>query len=68
MGLFDAPKPVGVEIRGNVLYCVICRHDRFWRRHIRLDPAELFHSDWFDPTVVAYTCDNCGYIHWFKPQ
>ena len=68
MGLFDAPQPIGVEIKSHALHCVICRHPRFHRHKIRLDRAGLFTSDWSDPMAVSYECAYCGYLHWFMPQ
>lgn len=68
MGLFDAPEPVRVEIKGQELRCVICRHSGFHRHHAKLERAGLFSSDWTDPSVVCYECNSCGYLHWFMPK
>ena len=70
MGLFDAAKPVGVEIKGTILHCVICRHNRFWRRDAQLHTgtSTFLQLEWLDATAVCYECDNCGYIHWFMPK
>ncbi|WP_022825626.1 hypothetical protein [Hymenobacter norwichensis] len=68
MGLFDAPEPVRVEIKGHALQCVICGHQSFHRNEAKLDRAGLFTSDWADPIAICYECDNCGYLHWFMPK
>jgi hypothetical protein len=39
MGLFDAPEPVNVEIKGNILQCLVCRQQKFWRREAQLHTA-----------------------------
>ena len=70
MSLFDAPEPVGVEIKGRGLRCVVCQHDRFWRRSAQLHTATatFFQLQWTNPSALCYECDNCGYLHWFMPQ
>ncbi|RSK46639.1 hypothetical protein [Hymenobacter perfusus] len=68
MGLFDAPKPVRVEIKGHTLQCIICGHQGFHRNEVKLERAGLFTSDWTDPHAICYECDNCGYLHWFMPK
>ena len=70
MGLFDAPEPIGVEIKGHELHYIICRHNRFWRRKAQLNKASstFLSLDWTDASALCYECDNCGYLHWFMPQ
>jgi predicted nucleic-acid-binding Zn-ribbon protein len=70
MGLFDAPEPVNVEVKGNILQCLVCGHQKFWRREAQLHTAAatFFQVEWTNPTALCYVCDNCGYIHWFLPQ
>jgi len=62
--------PVGVEIRGRVLQCLICGHDEFWKREAQLNTAaaSFFNFDWANPSGACYVCAKCGYIHWFLPQ
>ena len=70
MGLFDAPEPIGVEIKGHELHCVICRHNRFRRRKAQLNKASssLLGTEWLDASAICYECDSCGYVHWFVPR
>ena len=62
--------PVGVEIRGRELKCLVCGHDAFWKREAQLNTAgaSFFNLDWANPSGVCYICAQCGYIHWFLPQ
>ena len=70
MGLFGKREPETVEVGGTPLRCVICEHDRFWRRRGQLNTAlaTFFSLDWTSPTAICLVCDRCGYIHWFLPD
>ena len=68
MGLFNAPKPVRVEIKGQALHCVICRQQGFHRRDVQINQLGMLRPDWADPVAVCYECDHCGYLHWFMPK
>jgi len=69
MGLSDKAQPMGVEINGKPLACLVCGHDSFWKREAQLNTAgaSLLGFDWANATGVCYVCAKCGYIHWFLP-
>jgi len=69
MSLFKTD-PIGVEVQGRELKCVVCGHDAFWKREAQLNTAtaSFFNLDWTNPTGICYVCAKCGYIHWFLPQ
>lgn len=61
--------PIGVEVQGRELKCLICGNDAFWKREAQLNTATatFFNFDWTNPSGVCYVCAKCGYIHWFLP-
>ena len=69
MSLFKS-EPIGVEVQGRVLKCLVCQHDSFWKREAQLNTsaASFFGVDWANATGTCYVCAKCGYIHWFLPQ
>ena len=69
MSLFKSD-PVGVEIQGYDLECLVCEHDKFYKREAQLNTAaaSFFGFDWANQTGVCYVCASCGYIHWFLPK
>ena len=62
--LFDDP-PQSYSVLDEQLHCQVCGHDEFHHREVLLRSAELFNIDWGDRPVMCFTCDRCGYIHWF---
>jgi hypothetical protein len=48
--------PGPVQVQGRPLKCLVCGHDNF-----RTSAATPGRAD------VAYTCAQCGYLHWFVP-
>jgi hypothetical protein len=70
MGLFEKKEPKSYEVAGRLLHCVICGHDRFWRRGAQLNTATatFFDMDWANETANCFVCEGCGYIHWFLPK
>ena len=69
MGLFDKAEPMGVEINGKPLACLLCGNDSFSKREAQLNTAgaSFLGFDWANRTGVCYVCAKCGYIHWFLP-
>ncbi len=63
-------EPQAVEVAGIQLQCIICQHDRFWKREAQLNTsvATLFGFDWANESGTCYICERCGYIHWFLPR
>jgi len=70
MSLFDKAEPIGVDIRGRPLACLVCGHEGFWKREAQLNTAaaSFFNFDWANRSGLCYVCAQCGYIHWFLPQ
>lgn len=66
---FDDQEPMGVEVQGKTLECLICGHDAFRRREALLNTAAatFFNFDWANKSGTCYVCARCGYIHWFLP-
>ena len=48
--------PGSVQVQGRPLKCLVCGHDNF-----RTSASAPGRAD------VAYTCAQCGYLHWFVP-
>ena len=48
--------PGPVQMQGRSLKCLVCGHDTF-----RTSAPAPGRAD------VAYTCAQCGYLHWFLP-
>ncbi len=48
--------PGPVQVQGRPLKCLVCGHDTF-----RTSAPAPGRAD------VAYTCAQCGYLHWFLP-
>ena len=67
---FFKTDPIGVEVQGRELKCLVCGHDAFWKREAQLNTAaaSFLNFDWTNPSGVCYVCAKCGYIHWFLPQ
>ncbi len=65
----DVP-PIGVEVQGRELKCVVRGHNGFWKREAQLNtsPAMFFGFDWADKSGVCYVYAKSRYIHWFLPQ
>jgi hypothetical protein len=63
-------EPIGVEVQGRILKCLVCGHDAFWKKEAQLNTAgtSFFNLEWTSPTGACYVCARCGYIHWFLPQ
>jgi predicted nucleic-acid-binding Zn-ribbon protein len=62
--------PIGVEIQGRELKCLVCGHDAFLKKEAQLNTtgASLLNLEWTSPSGACYICAKCGYIHWFLPQ
>lgn len=69
MSLFKSD-PIGVEVQGRELRCLVCGHDCFHKREAQLNTAaaSFFNLDWANSSGICYVCARCGYIHWFMPQ
>jgi len=62
--------PIGVEVQGRVLKCLVCGHDEFWKKEAQLNTAgaSFLNMEWTSPSGICNLCARCGYIHWFLPQ
>jgi hypothetical protein len=62
--------PIGVEVQGRELKCLVCGHDAFRKTEAQLNTATatFFKFVWANRSGVCYVCAKCGYIHWFLPQ
>ena len=62
--------PIGVEIQGRELKCLVCAHDSFHKREAQLNTSGMsfMNLEWASASGVCYVCGKCGYIHWFLPQ
>ncbi len=69
MSLFKS-EPIGVEVQGYELECLVCGNDTFHKREAQLNTAaaSFFGFDWANQTGLCYVCAECGYIHWFLPK
>lgn len=69
MSLFKSD-PIGVEIQGRELKCLVCANDSFLKREAQLSTSGMafFNLEWANTTGTCYVCAKCGYIHWFLPQ
>lgn len=70
MGVLGDKESAPVMVAGHHLRCVICQHDRFWRRKAQLHGglASFFNLEWTGPTADCYVCAECGHVHWFLPS
>lgn len=70
MSLFGEADPIGVEVQGRELKCLVCGHDGFRKREAQLNTrgAAFLNLEWANASGVCYVCAKCGYIHWFLPQ
>ncbi|OEU94809.1 hypothetical protein [Streptomyces oceani] len=66
MGKKD-PKPQRATVAGNPLSCVVCKHDVFWQRDVKLNTGakELLGIAFVDQTASGLVCWSCGYVHLF---
>ena len=68
MGIFSSNKAVEqVYIKGKVLKCDICGHDKFKHQEAQLNTktATLLNLDWANKSANCYICDYCSNIKWF---
>lgn len=58
-----------MEVKGHKLTCPICGSEHFQTRRYLLNTMWLtfFEWDWANKQAQTYSCDNCGYIMWFRP-
>lgn len=66
MGLFRR-KPRLVTINRGPLRCLICAHQEFFDREVKLNSTamELFDLGWANQSVLGLICAGCGYVHQF---
>lgn len=52
---------------GELVYCTVCKHDRFEYREAQLNTATatFFKLDWANESAACLTCNSCGHILWF---
>ena len=56
--------PVGMQVNGQPLVCVVCGAEAFTKRSLTLITSGIANSG-FNKEVDAVTCAACGYIHQF---
>ena len=57
------------EVLGRPMTCVVCWHDRFFRKELDLRAAAASLFDDNNLTSAKGTClvcSRCGYVHWFS--
>ncbi len=67
MGLFSRAKPVTATIGDKTVSCLMCGHNEFWSREIKLNTTgmELFDVAWANQSALGLVCATCGYVHEF---
>ncbi|GAB2658445.1 hypothetical protein GCM10027271_16390 [Saccharopolyspora gloriosae] len=60
-------KPKLATVKGRAVRCVVCGHDAFWSREVKLNSsgAELISMAWANQSAVGLICADCGYVHEF---
>ncbi len=59
-------EPKKLSVQGAPFRCTACRHERFWRRRVRLDLWNAEEGiDFANVAVSAFVCERCGYVHQF---
>jgi len=53
----------GIQIR-----CHICENEHLDKRKVQLNTKGMtfFGLDWANKSADVLTCQECGYLHWFK--
>lgn len=68
MGLFSSPKPKSYLLLDKPLRCLLCGHDEFYLKKLRLTEGltTILPFRWM--VANCFICDRCGYVHWFVPK
>jgi predicted nucleic-acid-binding Zn-ribbon protein len=63
-------QPQAYKIGDVELKCLVCAHEFFWHREVRLTEGVLTfdYPAWKNRYALCLVCEKCGYIHWFLPQ
>lgn len=58
------------EVNDKVLKCLVCGSENFSHRKVQLNTSLLtfMNLDWLNKRANCFTCDDCGFIHWFAPK
>jgi hypothetical protein len=66
MGLFK-DKPVTATLGERPLACLVCGHDQFWDREVKLNTSgmEFFDLGWANKSALGLICTACGFVHEF---
>ena len=56
-----------VRVGPKDLACLVCGHDRFWRRPALLNTAGATYLgfDWANHEATCFVCERCSHVHWF---
>jgi hypothetical protein len=56
------------QSQDNQLECLVCGHERFSRREVKLDLGSPIPDDRpTKSTAFCVVCEECGFVHWFFP-
>ncbi|TDD10068.1 hypothetical protein E1181_02190 [Saccharopolyspora terrae] len=60
-------KPKLATVLGPAFRCLVCGHELFWSREIKLNStgAELMNLAWANQSATGLICARCGYVHEF---
>ena len=55
-------------VKGKIVPCPICGHDRFHKQHTLMNTAgkTFFGMDWADAEAETCICKSCGHVLWFR--
>ena len=58
-----------VTVHGEMLRCVVCRHEEFWEHQVQLHTptATFFNIEYLNRVANCAVCASCGYVHFFLP-
>ena len=62
-------QPEAYKVGEVELKCLVCAHELFWRREVKLTEGvpTIYYPSWKDRYALCLVCEKCGYIHWFLP-
>lgn len=67
MGIFRKREPSLVTVHNRPLRCLVCGHETFWDRDVKLNSTgmELLDLGWANRSALGLICASCGYVHEF---
>jgi hypothetical protein len=66
-GIFRKRRPSLATVHNRPLRCIICQHEAFWDREVKLNSTamELLDLAWANRSALGLICANCGFVHEF---